>query len=371
MKKPIIIVFVVILVIHLLGLTLFLLLQKKDNTDVDKDNAPELIPEPILIPESSAIPKSAKRVKNPRPSKSVKSSTQSTSVRKVSKSITAPSGGFFVPAKIPTFNFRGAVSGNLSAVPETKNASAGILVDLSTGKVLWSKNAKKAVPIASMTKMMTVLIAVEDIRDGKMDYNQVIKVTKSAASIGGSDIWLDPRESFPVKDLLKAILIKSANDAAFLVGEYLGGGDINKFVARMNSRAAALGMHAKYFNPHGLPGKSLSKDNAATPEGLAKLAATLLQYPDVVKLSSTPIAYIDRKIGRNKKTMLTSTNKLVRSGVKGVDGMKTGYTRRAGFCLTATCRRDGRRMIAVVTGFRSSKERNTCVKKLLDWGYKR
>ena len=361
MKRPIIIVFIVILVLHLLALTFFLLMQKGDEPLIEEREKPELVPEPEIESQTVVSPAQKKIVTPEKKSDKV-------AVRRVPQ---VSKKSFYHYKSIPAFDYSHAVSGNIAAIPETKNAKAGILVDLNSGRVLWNKNAKLAVPIASMTKMMTVLLAFEDIRDGKIKYDQIIKVSKSAASIGGSDIWLDPRESFPLKDLIKAILIKSANDAAFLVGETLGGGNIESFVKRMNRRAAELNLHAKYFNPHGLPGTSASKDNVATCEDLAKLAAMLLQFPEVVRISSTPIDYITRKVGRNKKTMLTSTNKLVRSKVEGVDGMKTGYTRRAGFCLTATCKRNDRRLIAVVTGFKSSAERNECVKKLLDWGYKR
>ncbi len=367
MKRPIIIVFVVILVIHLLALTFFLLMQKKDDPTTDEPGGAELIPEPEIEPQiiKSSKPLETIPGKTPAEKKSITSLQPQKTYKKPKEGI------FFQYKSIPVFNFRKAVTGNISSIPETKNAKAGILLDLDTGKVLWNKNAKLTVPIASMSKMMTALIAFEDIRDNKIKYNKIVKVSKKAASVRGSSIWLDSRESFPLKVLLKAVLIKSANDAAFLVGETLGGGDIEIFVQRMNKRASELKLHAKFFNPHGLPGANASKDNAATCEDLAKLAAMLLQFPEVVNISSTPIDYIDRKIGRNKKTMLASTNKLLRSGVKGVDGIKTGYTRRAGFCLAATCIRKNRRLIAIVTGFKKSSERNECVKKLLDWGYKR
>ena len=357
MKRSILVVFIVILVLHLLALTFFLLMQQEDKPVVS-GSTPDAT-------RSSEVEKGAEETERPI---TKKVPPEKKSVKREAK---RPSNSFYHYKPIPVFDYSHAVVGNISAIPETRNAKTGILVDLNSGKVLWNKDAKRAVPIASMTKMMTVLLTFEAIRDGKIKYDQIIKVSKNAAAIGGSDIWLDPRESFPLKDLIKAILIKSANDAAFLVGETLGGGHIEPFVKRMNRRAAELHLHAKYFNPHGLPENSASKDNVATCEDLAKLAGMLLQFPEVVKISSTPLDYIPRKIGRNKKTMLTSTNKLVRSKVNGVDGMKTGYTRRAGFCLTATCKRNNRRLVAVVTGFRSSAERNECVKKLLDWGYKR
>ena len=366
MKKPIIIVFIIILTIHLFALALFLISQKEDESEKESDKK-EFIPEPEIDQDSIK--------ENGTPSFTPKKSPAAGSVLKKTPEKKLPAqktpSGFYVSKDFPVFEFKGAATGNLSAVPSSKGARAGILVDLDTGKVLWSKNATKAVPIASMTKMMTVLIAYEAIRGGNIDYDKNIQVSKSAASVGGSDIWLDPRESFPLKVLLKAIIIKSANDAAQLVGETLGDGEIEVFVKKMNDRATVLGLKkAKFYNPHGLPGSSALKDNVATCEELAKIAALLLQYPDVVKMSSTGVDYVERKIGKNKKTMLTNTNNLVRKGVSGVDGIKTGFTRRAGSCLTATCKRDGRRFIAVVAGFNKASERDDCVKKLLDWGYK-
>jgi len=365
MKRPILIVFIIILAIHLLGLALFLISQQEDGPEKDPDPK-ELIPEPEIDPGS--IKKGPERTT----SKKGPEGTKSPKVPPVAPPPTQKTASsFYVKREFPSFEFKGAATGNLSAVPSSKGARAGILVDLDTGKVLWSKNATKAVPIASMTKMMTVLIAYEAIRGGSIDYDTNIRVSKTAASVGGSDIWLDPRESFPLRVLLKAIIIKSANDAAQLVGETLGDGEIAVFVKKMNNRAEVLGLKkAKFYNPHGLPGSSASKDNVATCEELAKVAALLLQYPDVLKMSSTGIDYVERKIGKHKKTMLTNTNNLVRKGVKGVDGMKTGFTRRAGSCLTATCKRDERRLIVVVAGFNKASERDNCVKKLLDWGYR-
>ena len=222
-----------------------------------------------------------------------------------------------------------------------------------------------------MTKMMTALIAFEDIRAGKASMNESVRVTKAAARIGGSDIWLDSRETFPLSDLLKAMMVKSANDAAYLIAQRMGGGTEAGFVKRMNKRAKELGLKkAKFHNPHGLPDKKLGS-NSDSPEELAFLASILMRYPEVLKLTSTKIDYVARKIGKVKRTQLVNTNKLVRSGCPGVDGMKTGYTRKAGFCVTLTCKRDNRRLIAVMTGFPSSKKRNAFAKKLLDWGYKR
>lgn len=259
-----------------------------------------------------------------------------------------------------------ALDGAVSHIglPNEAECGTGILVDPATRKILWAKNADRAVPIASMTKMMTMLLAEESIASGKVRRDTEIQVTKAAYEIGGSQVWLDPRESFPLQELLKAVAIKSANDAAYLVGEYLGGGDISAFVARMNARAKDLGMtKTTFYDAHGL-GDSAKRDNVSSARDMAILAEHLLDYPEAMRLASTPM---DRF--RNGKTELKNHNNLVFQRVPGVDGLKTGYTKRAGYCVTVTCTRNGRRLIACVTGFKTAKNRDAFCKALLNWGY--
>lgn len=243
--------------------------------------------------------------------------------------------------------------------------NTGILVEPATRKVLWAKGAARAVPIASMTKMMTMLLTEESIAQGRISRDTVIPVTEAAYKIGGSQVWLDPRESFPLSELLKAIAIKSANDAAFLVGEYLGNGSIDAFVQRMNTRATQLGMtHTTFYDAHGL-GDSQKRNNLASAYDMVLLAERLLAYPEVMKLASTRMDTF-----RNGKLELKNHNNLVFNNVPGVDGLKTGYTEASGFCVTFTCIRDNRRLIGCVTGFRTHKERDTFCRALLNWGYK-
>ncbi len=242
--------------------------------------------------------------------------------------------------------------------------ATGILVDPATRKVLWSKGANKGVVIASMTKMMTMLLAEEAILEGRVSRQTVIPVTDAAYSIGGSQVWLDPKESFPLNELLKAVAIKSANDAAYLVGEYLGGGDIETFIAKMNQRARDIGMEQTvFYETHGL-GDSQKRQNLASAYDMVLLAERLLDYPEVIRMASTRMDTF-----RNGKTELRNHNNLVFHRVAGVDGLKTGYTKAAGFCVTFTCKRNGRRLIGCVTGFKKAKERDTFCRALLDWGY--
>ncbi len=242
--------------------------------------------------------------------------------------------------------------------------ATGILVDPVTRKVLWAKGANKGVPIASMTKMMTMLLAEEAIVDGRVTRQTVIPVTEAAYAIGGSQVWLDPKESFPMQELLKAVAIKSANDAAYLVGEYLGGGDVSAFVDRMNRRARDIGMEQTiFYETHGL-GDSQNRNNLASAYDMILLAERLLDYPEAMRLAGTRMDTF-----RDGKTELRNHNNLVFNRVPGVDGLKTGYTKAAGFCVTFTCKRNGRRLIGCVTGFKKAKERDAFCRALLDWGY--
>ena len=180
-------------------------------------------------------------------------------------------------------------------------------------------------------------------------------------------IYLDPRETFPLRELLMAMTIKSANDAAYQVGDFLSNGDLPAFVAEMNTRAFELGMPGTHFiNPHGLPDRQ-GNNSRSSAVGMVLLGEALLQYPQVMEWASTRQTFI-----RNGKTELTNTNNLFRRmHCPGVDGLKTGYTRAAGFCLTFTCLRNGRRLIGVVTGAARARERDDFAFALLNWGYGR
>ncbi len=268
------------------------------------------------------------------------------------------------------FDYRKAVWGKNLLLPGCKQACSGILVDLDTHKVLWAKNPRKGVPIASMTKMMTLLLALEALnKRADIELDTPVKVTAGAANMGGSQVYLDIRETHPLGELLKTMAIKSANDSAYLVAEYLSDGNMAHFIAEMNKHAYKLRMPSTNFvNVHGLTSDSKT-NSTSSPEGLAILAEQLLQYPLLLKWTSTKHDYF-RPEGNKGRQMLTNTNRLV-SQCPGVDGLKTGYTRAAGFCVTATCLRGGKRLVAVVSGFKSSIARNAFVSKLFDWGYKK
>lgn len=268
------------------------------------------------------------------------------------------------------FEYKNAINGDrITSLPGTKSATSGILVDLGTRQVLWAKNPQKPCPIASMTKMMTMLVVMELLDKNKdITMDTPVPVTRTAAKIGGSQVYLDTKETFPLKELLKAVEIKSANDAAYLVAEFIGKGDVYAFVQMMNKKAEGMKLTGtKFFNSHGLPGANASQDNVSSPESMALIAEQLLEYPQVVEWSSTWSCPFGEN--RPKPMEITNHNHLIKD-CPGVDGMKTGFIDRSGFCVTATCKRADRRLVAVVTGFSNRKERDAFVKKLLDWGYR-
>jgi len=249
----------------------------------------------------------------------------------------------------------------------TDDVGSGLLYDFTHHRVLWEKNSEEPVRIASMTKMMTALLAFEDeeSRDD-LSMDTVIQVTNAAFRMGGSQVWLDPRESFTLEELLITVMVKSANDSSYLIGEYLENGSMEQFVNRMNERAAELKMNSThFFNAHGLPEGNTG--NTASCEDLVRMAVALMRFDKALEWASIPT--YDFRADTDKPTILANHNRLVLT-TNGVDGLKTGYTKGAGYCVTATCLREGRRLIAVTTGFKSSKRRDAFTKELIDWGYR-
>jgi len=248
---------------------------------------------------------------------------------------------------------------------------SGIVVDWSARTVLWKKQDEAAVPIASLTKMMTALLVVEALeKDPAITLETPIRVTREANRIGGREVWLDMRETFTLDEMLKCTLIFSANDAAYLLGQFLAGGDCSVFVERMNRRARELGMaRFTFHNPNGLPEGSQRLENMGCAREVSYLAGRLLDYPQVLKWSQTRSETLASPL-RKPATMLTSTNHLLGS-VPGVNGMKTGFTNAAGWCMAATCERNGRVVIVVVTGCERADSRNALVTDLIEWAYSR
>jgi D-alanyl-D-alanine carboxypeptidase (penicillin-binding protein 5/6) len=226
-----------------------------------------------------------------------------------------------------------------------------ILVDADSGMVLLEKNAHRQSPPASMTKMMLMLLVAERVHDGSLHWDDPIPTSAWASKIGGSQVYLKQGEVFPLAEMMQAIAIHSANDAAVAVAEAVAGSSA-AFVDLMNERAKALGMHdTVYHSVHGLPPGKGQKADLSSASDLATVARELVKFPDIMKWSATKEAPF-----RNGAMTLTNTNRLVRE-TNWVDGLKTGYYREAGFSVTATAKREGLRLIAVVLG---SPEKHQC-----------
>lgn len=238
--------------------------------------------------------------------------------------------------------------------------AAAILVDEDSGTVLYEKNADARRPIASITKVMTLLLTFEALEAGKISLDDFVPVSEHAYHMGGSQIWLEPGEEMTLNDMLKAICISSANDAAVAVAEYVGGSE-PAFAEMMNARAAELGMTNTHFvNACGLD----EPEHLSTARDVAVMSREMLLHHTEVR----DYCSIWMDTLRGGATQLVNTNKLLKS-YSGITGLKTGTTGKAGVCISASAERDGLRLIAVVLGAASDKERFQAASTLLDYGF--
>ena len=246
-----------------------------------------------------------------------------------------------------------------AAESELISAPSGVLMEASTGKILFEKNAHVQRPCASVTKVMTLLLVTEELSGGGLDMNDIVTASEHASSMGGSDIWLEPGEKMSVRDLIKATVVASANDAAVALAEQISGSE-EAFVARMNSRAAELGMRDTVFkNCNGL-----DEDGHVTSAfDVALMSRELCRHREIFEFTSIWLDYL-----RDGKTQIVNTNKLLKS-YKGITGLKTGTTSAAGCCISATAERGGMSLIAVVLGAESGKQRFADAASLLDYGF--
>lgn len=243
-----------------------------------------------------------------------------------------------------------------------KDAKSAVVMDAATGKILYGRDAHEELPMASITKIMTMLLIEEAIDDGRLKWTDKVKVSEYAASMGGSQIFLEPGETMSVRDMMKGISIASANDACVAMAEYLDGSE-EAFVARMNARARSLGMDDTHFsNCNGLP----VANHYSSAHDIALMSRALLQHPEITTFTSIYSDYLRKDT--DSPLWLVNTNKLVRF-YDGVDGLKTGYTREAKYCLSATAKRDGFRVIAVVMGEPKPTVRNAEVSGMLNWAF--
>ena len=242
------------------------------------------------------------------------------------------------------------------------NVRSAILIERDTGKVLYEKNSNEPLPPASMTKIMTMLLIMEALDEGKLSYDEKVRASEYAASMGGSQIFLEAGEEMTVQELLKGIAIGSGNDASVAMAERIAGSE-EAFIDMMNKKTEELGLKdTKFQNTTGLP----VDEHYSSAYDMAIMSKELLKYEDITKFTGTYEAYL--REDTDKKFWLVNTNKLVRF-YPGVDGLKTGFTREAMYCLTATAQKDGMRVIAVVFGAPTPKVRNAQVTKMLDYAF--
>lgn len=242
------------------------------------------------------------------------------------------------------------------------NARSAILLEAETGKILYEKNSHEKLAPASMTKIMSMLVIIENIEKGNLKWDDIVTVSERASAMGGSQILLEIGEQMTVSDLFKGVAVASGNDAVVALAEAVSG-TVEDFVLEMNNKVKELGLTDTNFkNPHGLD----DANHYSSAYDMAIIAKELVKYDKVLEYTSIYEDYLRK--GTKREFWLTNTNKLTRFKA-GVDGLKTGYTDEAGYCLTATMNKDNMRLISVVMGEESADLRNTETSSLLDYGY--
>lgn len=241
------------------------------------------------------------------------------------------------------------------------DCTSAILMEASTGTVLYEYNADTPLPPASVTKIMTLLLVMEAIDSGTIKYTDTITTSSYAASMGGSQVFLKEGEQLSAEDMIKSVVIASANDAAVALAEHLCGSE-SAFVERMNSKAKELGMkNTNFENTNGLD--DTATNHYVSARDIAIMSQELLKHPDILKYTTIWMDTI-----RNGSFGLTNTNRLVRF-YPGTTGLKTGSTSKAKFCVSATAKRDNMHLICVIMGAPSSDVRNSITTQLLNWGF--
>ena len=240
-----------------------------------------------------------------------------------------------------------------------ENAKSAILIEASTGEILYSKNANQRLAPASMTKMMSLIIIMENIENGNLKWNDIVVVSKNAAGMGGSQIFLEVNEMMTVEDLVKGICVASGNDATVALAEKIAGTEAS-FVKLMNDRAKKLGLkNTNFVNSTGLD----ANNHYSSAYDMAVIARELVKHEKVLEFSSIYEDYL-----RNNSFWLVNTNKLVKF-YSYIDGLKTGYTTEAGYCLTATGKKKNMRLISVVMGEETTEKRSSDTMAMLDYGF--
>ena len=251
---------------------------------------------------------------------------------------------------------------NVFASELVPNGESSILIEATTGKIIFEKNIDKKLSIASMTKMVAQIIILEEVENNKIKWDDVVTVSRNASGMGGSQIYLEEGEKMTVRDLMKGISVASANDATVALAEYISGTE-EKFVKRMNDKVKELGLKNTNF----VTSTGLDADNHySSAYDMAMIAKELVKHDRILKYSGTYEDYLRKNT--DNSFWLVNTNKLVRY-YSGVDGLKTGFTDNAMYCLTATALKDNMRLITVVMGEPDSATRSAETSSMLDYGF--
>ena len=243
-----------------------------------------------------------------------------------------------------------------------ENAKSAILIETSTGEVMYQKNANERLAPASMTKIMSLILIMENIENGNLKWNDIVVVSKNASSMGGSQIFLETNEMMTVEDLVKGICIASGNDATVALAEKIAGTE-KAFVKLMNDKAKSLGLrNTNFMNSTGLD----AEGHYSSAYDMSIMARELVRHEKILEFSSIYEDYLRKNTA--KKFWLVNTNKLVKF-YSYIDGLKTGYTGNAGYCLTATGMKNDMRLISVVMGEENTDNRTTDTLAMLDYGF--
>ncbi|MCM8530624.1 MAG: serine hydrolase [Lentisphaeraceae bacterium] len=257
--------------------------------------------------------------------------------------------------------------------PSDRHVNAGLLLDIESQKILWGKKVTDVISIASLTKILTIITALDEVkRRDDIDFSTKVKISSTARSTPSSSfLRKHPHSEVPIIELMQSAMLKSANDSCRLLAEFLGDGDPTRFIATMNTKARMLNMkHSMFFNPHGLPGKYSKPeipDNTSTIADLSLLVFEVIEhYPEILKWTSKRSMILPP--GHKRGIRVPNTNPLIQ--MRGVNGLKTGFTFNAGWCLITTCKKDGRYFVSIVTGCKTKAVRNSFSRDLLLWGTK-
>ncbi len=251
----------------------------------------------------------------------------------------------------------------VKAIDIVEYSESAILMETSTGKILYEKDADIERAPASMTKIMSMILIMDAIHNGNLTLDDKVVISENASSMGGSQVYLNTGESYKVKELLKSIAIASANDAVVAMSEKIGGTE-EKFVEMMNNKCEEIGCtHTHFVNPHGLD----AEGHYSSARDMGLMGTYLVtNYPEILEYTSIYEDYLQRPDGSN--TWLVNTNKLVRF-YSDVDGLKTGFTSTAGYCLTSTAKKNNMRLVGVVMGVDSPDNRTSDTVKMLNYGF--